>query len=297
MRSIGVTIPTLVGGGLIEPFAWGSDAPTAAAVDGTVSVGPAARPFTLADASGTSSSAFAAMFEKIKLLDGLLPEQNYWPPVATGAQPKAQLFDFGDGGNLENYGLIPLLMRGVKKIVVFINTETPMSTSYDPTIGTVTNNDMDSSFPPLFGIPFSSGGDPTLAVNQVFSSNDFAPVVQALQAKKKAGQPLVTSYTHTIQPNPWWGVPGSGTVEVLYVYLDQVQSWRNLLTDEWVKIQLDLGDAGEFPHFPNYKTIDENIFPPWGLTELTARQVNLLADLTCWVITQSGDVIKKFLAS
>ena len=42
-----------------------------------------------------------------------------------------------------------------------------------------------------------------------------------------------------------------------------------------MKLQLDLGDAGEFPHFPNYKTIDENLIPPWSLTELTPKQVNL----------------------
>ncbi|HUP62108.1 MAG TPA: hypothetical protein VNA69_17000 [Thermoanaerobaculia bacterium] len=82
---------------------------------------------------------------------------------------------------------------------------------------------------------------------------------------------------------------------MLYVYLDQVESWKKQIKDEWVKIQLDLGDLGEFPHFPNYKTIDENINPLWSLTKLTQRQVNLLAALTCWVVRSNEATFKGFL--
>lgn len=294
--AIKVSVLALVGGGFIESFAWGCNAPTAPATIGTVTVDAPSSVFSLVDASGTSSSAFAAIFEKIKFLDGLLPEQNYWPPVATGTQPGAQLFDFGDGGNLENYGLIPLIMRGVKKVLLFINTETPLSLTYDPTTGTAKEDDLDSSFPPLFGIPVTSDfGSAGPDYNHVFPSTDYAPLVQALQALKQKGEPMVVAKTHTIQANPFWGVPVGGTIDVLYVYLDQVASWKSQITDDWVKLQLDLGDVGEFPHFPNYKTIDENVLPPWSLTQLTPKQVNLLADLTCWVVRNSQSTIQSFI--
>ncbi len=294
--AIKVSVLALVGGGFIESFAWGCNAPTAPATNGTVTVDAPSSVFSLVDASGTSSSAFAAIFEKLKFLDGLLPEQNYWPPVATGTQPAAQLFDFGDGGNLENYGLIPLIMRGLKKVLLFINTETPLSLTYDPTTGTAKEDDLDSSFPPLFGIPVTSDfGSAGPDYNHVFPSTDYAPLVQALQALKQKGEPMVVAKTHTIQANPFWGVPAGGTIDVLYVYLDQVASWRSQITDDWVKLQLDLGDVGEFPHFPNYKTIDENVLPPWSLTLLTPKQVNLLADLTCWVVRSSQSAIQSFI--
>jgi hypothetical protein len=292
------SVQALVGGGFIEPFAWGCDAPVAPATDGTVSVGAPDVVFEVANASGTSSSAFAAILEKIKLLDKLLPEQNYWPPVASGTQPltqpAAQPFDFGDGGNLENYGLLPLIMRGVKKALLFINTETPLSLSYDPTTGKATTNDLDSSLTTLFGIPVKGGGT---NYNHVFPATDFAPLVQAMQALKRSGQPMVVSATHAIVPNPYWGIPGGGSIEVLYFYLDQVQSWTSQIKDDLVRDELKLGDLGEFAHFPNYKTIDETLVPPWSLTELSPKKVNLLADLTCWVVRNSQSTIQSFIGS
>lgn len=301
-------ITAVVGGGFIETFAWGCDAPAApaAASGDAVTVGAPASVFSVALASATSSSAYAAMLERIKQLDGLLPEQNYWPPMATPPQVPAQLFDFGDGGNLENYGVIPLLMRGVKKIVVFMNTESPLNLSYDPTQKTY-DDDIDSSFANLFGVPvysrsiFSHGAAPDF--NQVFPTADYAGVVNALKALAQAGQPMVYRTSHVLQENRYWGLPGGATVEMLYVYLGNVGAWRSQLTDHVVRTELDLGDVGMFPHFPNYSTIDENIIPtigedprpPWGLTELTPQQVNLLADLTCWVVRNSGGAFQSFI--
>jgi hypothetical protein len=290
------TVDALVGGGFIESFAWGCDAPATPSTTGSVTVGAPKSVFTAAHASGTSSSAFAAIFEKIKQVDGLLPEQNYWPPVASGIQPPAELFDFGDGGNLENYGLLPLIMRGVKKVVLFVNTETPLNVDYDPTTGVAHDSDLDSSFPPLFGIPVKSlFGKADTDYNQVFPSTDYAPLVQAMQALKRQGQPMVVTKTHTIQKNDFWGIPAGGTIDILYVYLDQVEAWKSQLKDDWVKLQLDLGDAGEFPHFPNFKTIDENLIPPWSLTQYTPKEVNLLVDLTCWVVLQNQATIEAFI--
>ncbi|HEX9982079.1 MAG TPA: hypothetical protein VGF69_02340 [Thermoanaerobaculia bacterium] len=292
--ALGGKWPTVVGGGFVEPFAWGGSEPLGPVTNGLVEVTPRATPFGAASASGTSSSAFAAIFEKIKLVDGLLPEEMYWPPTATGKQPPAQLFDFGDGGNLENYGIIPVIMRGVKKIVVFINTDNPLSLTYDgDPKKTASESEVDTSLPPLFGVP--TKGNAAASINQVFPQGDYTTLIQALQALKKAGQPLVHAMTHQIVRNPQrdgelgWGVPGGGSVEVLWVYLDKVDAWKDKLTDRDVRIQVDLAPTGigDFAHFPNYKTIDENILPPWSLTELTAKQANLLAALTCWVVRQS----------
>ena len=58
------------------------------------------------------------------------------------------------------------------------------------------------------------------------------------------------------------------------------------------------GDAeGPFQHFPNYKTIGQNHV--YELVELTPQQVNLLADLSCWNITNpdSAAVFQELLTS
>lgn len=288
----------LVGGGFIEPFAWGSTQPSSSgASNGTTSVGAPDTPFELVNASGTSSSAFAETFEKIKLLGSLLPEETYWPPQASGDQTAAQTFEFGDGGNLENYGLIPLLMRGVKKVILFVNTEVSLNLDYDPTSGSATSKDIDPNLPVLFGIPVTSGGNPAATVNQVFETSDYAPLVQALQAAKKTGDAIIVSSTHTIQQNDWWGIPANfGTIEILWVYLDQVSAWQSQLTDSMVISELNKGDFGAFPRFPNYLTVDENKIPPDSLTELTAVQVNLLADLTCWVVRNYSSSFTTFIS-
>jgi hypothetical protein len=302
-------VTAVVGGGFIESFAWGCDAPAAPTTNGgSAQVGAPAAPFTLVDASGASSSAFAAILEKIKFLDGLLPEQNYWAPMATAPQTPAQLFDFGDGGNLENYGVIPLLMRGVRKIILFINTSQPLSLTYDPDAPKTYDSDLDSGIPALFGVPVWShcffSPPPATDYNQVFPTGDYTALVQEMQALKKAGQPIVLQATHVLQENGYWGVPAGATVEVLYVYLDEVHEWRSQLTDIDLRAELDLRELGMFPHFPNYKTIDENltptpgetIIPPWNLTELTPQQVNLLADLTCWVVRNDASKFTGFIA-
>jgi hypothetical protein len=282
-----------VGGGFIEPFAWGSSAPaTTGASNGTVSVAQAPAVFRLIDASGTSSSAFAEAAAKNALLDVDLPEQPYWPPMATGNQITAQSFDFGDGGNLENYGLIPLLMRGVKKVILFVNTDSPLSTSYVPSTSGASSTDIDPNLPVLFGVPVTSGGNAAADNNTVFPAADFVTLVTKLQALKSSGDAMIVQMTHQVLANSTWGV-NSGSVEILWVYLDEVTSWKSQLTDDWVKVQLDLGDVGAFPHFPNYKTVDED--GTGTLTKLTAPQVNLLADLTCWVVRENASVFTDFI--
>ncbi|MGQ0680651.1 MAG: hypothetical protein ACT4OM_13535 [Actinomycetota bacterium] len=296
-RPLQPLISALVGGGFIEPFAWGCDAPAATSTTRRVRVGAPNAVFSVADASATSSSAYAAIFERVKGLDLLLPEQNYWPPVASGTQPAAQLFDFGDGGNLENYGLIPLIMRGVKEVLLFINTETPLNLDYHPRSGKATGRDIDGYLPLLFGIPVTDmlGVVSSPDYNQVFPSSEYAPLVQELQDQKRNGKPLVVSQTHTIVQNYFWGAPGGGTIEILYFYLDEVREWMFKLP-ELVQQELEHGVNGPFPYFPNYKTIDENR-PPWSLTQLTPQEVNLLADLTCLVVRNSRPTIESLVTS
>ena len=160
-----------------------------------------------------------------KLLDGLLPEQNYWPPVASGTQPAAQLFDFGDGGNLENYGLLPLIMRGVKKVLLFINTETPLEPHLrsDDRHGDARTIST-PNFPPLFGIPVTSLSARAPTTTRSSRASDYAPLVQAMQALKQNGPADGRARRRTpSRPIRYWGIPAGGTIDVLYVYLDQVE--------------------------------------------------------------------------
>jgi hypothetical protein len=289
---LGPPVYRTVGGGFLEPFAYGCPAPVGPPdSQGCVAVLPPPRPFTLTDASGTSSAAYGALFDEVDA--ALSPHVNYWPVTGAGGTPTFN-YAFGDGGNLENYGLIPMLLRGVRRIVVFINTETKLNLGYSPSATNPPSaSDLDDDLPPLFGVKvkeFLHTGNP-FPHNQVFDQDDFATVVVDLQEAKKAGGPAVALTELTVQPNPWWGLPGGWNVQICWVYLDRVADWEQQLPAD-LQAQIQEGNEpthpkGPFVHFPNYKTIDEDA---WDIVQLTAPQVNLLADLTCWTVSNSPDV-------
>lgn len=345
----------LVGSGYIEPFAYGGNGP--GSIDSgtqSINVSPTPFPFTLAAASGTSSSAFASAIEenyetilnglKFKGIVGaiekfalgillrflqkdtgladLSPQSNYWP-VASGNNQPTTPFTFADGGALDNYGLITLLRRRVKNIVVFINTSTKLDPTLDPT-KKIKSGQIDTSFPPLFGVPTHYTGIFTQN-NQVFPKEEFAIIVNALKLAKKNRKTVMAKYTHTIAENDWWGIQGvkldaSGNpahpnhpvspndqVNILWVYNDRVKDWEKALTTEQfyakglgevtLKEAIESGNAskpeGPFKLFPNYATAFQN--HDYELVELTAMQVNLLADLSCWNITENQAVFKQML--
>lgn len=289
---IGPPQTRLVGGGFIEPFAMGSSAPADAPSNGFVNVGAPPAPFTLVDASGTSSSAFVGIIEEAT--SDLSPQQPYWPVTNSGGEP-TEVFAFGDGGLLDNLGLISLLLRQVETIVVFINTETKLNTGYDPTKGPPSSTDIDNDTPPLFG--YGSG---VTANNQVFNQSDFVTLVQNLQAAKNAGGATMTTITHEVLENKWWGLPGGGTVTICWVYLDRATNWESQLGDPDVLAAIMTGNqpnpSGPFRYFPNYLTVDEDPGVLPSLVVLTNEQVNLLADLTCWDVTENADTFTSLLA-
>ena len=357
--------PFLVGNGYVEPFAFGGDAPRSQAApchpsgpDATCAeVPPPPRPFTVADASGISSSAFASVIEQnpFQFTDGLnlnriekwmlglvieilqkdtdllqlAPEADYWP-VTGAANEQTNCFTYGDGGLLDNYGLISMLRRRVKSVVVFINTSTKIDTTYDPASGPPKPAQLDSLLAPLFGIRVESPGIFSQH-NQVFPKDEFAAVFEALKTAKLNGKTVMTQRTHTLAQNDWWGIDGvalnsagnrlnpndpvspSDQVNVLWVYNERVAEWESLLTEDkfhakglgeiTLKQAIEAGNPtnpdsaeGPFQHFPNYHTMGQN--GKTKLVELTPEQVNLLADLSCWNITNDDGaaVFDRFLA-
>ncbi|MEM7114440.1 MAG: hypothetical protein AAF614_18540 [Chloroflexota bacterium] len=286
-----------IGSGYVESFAFGSSAPDSLLDDCegtdlptkcTVKVPGVKRPFTLTLASGISSAAFASILDKItSVID---PDMLYWP-IQSPAQPQAESFNFGDGGDIENYGLLSLLLRKVNRVVIFVNSETKLNLDYDPS-QPPEKGDIDTFLPPLFGFPTSMFPN-----NTVFTQDALVQVVHALQEKKRQGEPLVTVQTHTVQQNDWWGIEGGWEATVCWVYNDRVKSWEEQLPEE-IQRDIDRGnesliDFGPFKHFPNYKTMLENGL---DLVELTPEQVNLLADLSCWNMLQSQDLLESLFA-
>ncbi|WP_046758885.1 patatin-like phospholipase family protein [Kordia jejudonensis] len=296
----GRNIQFTTGGGFVEPFGFGSDLLSSQSRQlvkneaTPLRVKLAERRFEAVDATGTSSAAYGAIVSSnifLQLssdillgysLDHLLPEEEYWPISKSGVVENAEKYRFSDGGNLENYGLITLLQRGVEKVVVFINTDTPITINLDPSENCPPlASQIDSDLFPLFGYKM---GDQIH--NQVFTKNDFKTVYDGLSAAKKEGRSVMTKTTLTTVKNEWWGIPAGHTVEILWVYNETVPEWQNKLQAP-VLNEICLGPKGEFPDFPLYKLIFENGFTK-GIS-LTTAQVNLLYQLSAWNVYSNKD--------
>jgi len=282
-----------VGGGYVESFALGGPAPAERGQDAAVVQAPR-RPYQLADASGTSSAFFAGFAERLPVrgLVDFNPRLSLWPLYTDDAEVP---FTLGDGGVLENYGMIALLLRGVKRLIVCINTSTPLDLKYAAREKAPTADDLDAYLPPLFGFPVAQVGVNT-ANNKVFRPHKFIEVVEGLQAAIRAGGPAVTMTGLEVLNNGWWGLEGGFKVQVLWCYLQRSERFEAALGDRHVAAAIDRGNSfhllpglhGPFKHFPNYSTAWQND----DLVQMTPAQVKLLADLTCWSMMESEDKLR-----
>jgi hypothetical protein len=274
-----------IGGGLLDSFAMRSTY-LGEADPGDVLTSRPQRAFSLSDIAGCSSAAFAQLFEeKYTEFRGLVPRYPYWPIKNRAEQPALE-YRFADGGSLENLGINALLARGVPRLIVFINTDEGVRR--DPARNDVV---VSSDLPPLFGLqPFSPtdgyvpygpydpghGAARLFRHNQVFETSAFTELKQKLLAAKRAGGSLLVRQTLKVLANPWFNVPAQESVEVLWVYNDQVSSWWNQLPFD-TRAWLDIESLDDFPLY--------NTFTQLYLTPL---MVNAVAHLACWNVASGS---------
>lgn len=247
---------------------------------------------------------FNALSGVIGNIGDLAPKVPYWAPHGpvgelSATNPDTRTVKFADGGNLENLGIMALLQRSCTSIIAFINTMDPLVQSKEGLI-------VDSELPPLFGYCPKKEGQPyrlysalskeeldklggedfILRDNQVFPSTEFFPFLEkiATASRGKAGvlgsDPALFVQQLTTIKNARFGVEAGLSVKVLWVYNNPVASWQRQLSRE-IRFMMDL-EILDYDDFPNYNTISK--------IHLNARQVNLLAHLSCWNVVQSKDV-------
>jgi hypothetical protein len=274
-----------IGGGLLECFAKGSGFSKNGEYN-NVQVTKPERPFTLADIAGISSAAPAyTLEEKHPELNGLVPRYPYWPVSNRESNP-VQTYRYADGGSLENLGVNSQLARGIRKLIVFVNTDTAVEKDDKGIIN------ISSDIPPLFGyqpysykngyVPYSKSnpGSSSTRVfrhNKVFDGSPFGDLCTALYEAKHKGGALLVKQTLQVQPQAWFGVEGGFSVDILWVYNERVKWWwDNLHT--LVRDYLDLESRFDFPL---YKTVSQ--------LHLDASEVNALAHLSCWNVVAEID--------
>jgi Patatin-like phospholipase len=285
-----------LGGGFVESF--GYDSKLTLPGEGSnrrVTIGLPRYRMTLSDVIGTSGAAPQSLFLRLMIDNAGLPEFRQWPVDAVHAERETH---FGDGGHVENIGLMPLLARKVSNILVFINTATPFEPElnkagevhlYDDLVqffrkprtlrdGKVPQEMMDPNFDP------AESSDPPRVVIESGDAK-LAELHEAFTKARKAKQPLVHCAKYNITDNPRFGVTAYKNASICWVYLDRTQSWIDALDEDKNPA---LKRAISWRSFPHYKT-----FFARGtyIIRLRPRDANTLSNLTAWtVISQQGTI-------
>lgn len=241
--------------------------------------------YDLSEVIGQSSAFFALLLEKFDIFDILekfIPEQPYWPLKKdfSGSTIKK----VGDGGNLENLGIIPMLQRRVKNIIIFCNSEQKLANVR------MENNkwiDIDEFLPPLFNKKSSffpkSYDDLSRSATHVFEENQWDDFYsQLIKNNKNTGTAYFMGYLNVVR-NAYGIEPYRPRVLLIYNTLSD--HWMDLLSME-IRNNINQRDSGLFCRFPNYSTVMENhsgnIINDLGV--LTIAQSKLLTEFSFWNI-------------
>merc|ERR1712139_87498 len=185
---------------------------------------------------------------------GILPGASTWSPLDVDKQgvPVTHDLPIADASVYDDIGHIPLLRRGVKKMVLYDS-----SAVRDNSTGVLHPNLEEMVYvkaafgqpgEALPGLPPNPPGSPNYAMADnymtVFEPSEFAPLWEQTQAALASGEPLVFRGTFTVVDNPHFGIKGGWQVEIVWVFTLPSNSFRSALPEE---TRDDIHD-----YFPNY---------------------------------------------
>jgi hypothetical protein len=238
-------------------------------------------------------------------LQETIPRYQYWSVLHPRPSVPPRPSGFADGGNLENTGITALLAYSdIDSIIAFVNSMTVMqpgpygvadgSGGFIPGTAVI----VDASIPPLFGYqPYEAGGlgenqgyvlysqgsankYPMYVNNQVFESAAFPALLQGLWTASGSGsyeRPAIFRQRLAVRANSWFGVTPGREVTVVWSYLSFVADWEALFANNR-PVQAIIEVERLTNSFPNYSTLNTN---------LSATQINLLANLTAWSVNET----------
>jgi len=296
----------LVGGGFVESFAFGGSWKSLD-VQGSnqasfAEIRSAPTPFSLGHAVGISSAQFADEASMYGFSQILNPRISY-AGIADGnlEQQATRLFQFGDGGTLENTGVVAMVQSGANKLVSLINTWAPLANTSDLDLCNIppgtdlsrpTSGAASSDLGALFGFATGAAVNEYIANNHIFASEQYGPLLCKLQTLRDAGRPAIVAQNLTTVNNTWWNIPAGRDVEILCVYLERIADFTDQLPED-TRAEIAKGDQGTLRNYPFFDTLLQN--PP-ELIALTMSQANLLGSHFEFAVTQTADLFKGFLA-
>jgi hypothetical protein len=284
-----------LGGIYVSPYAYdavAADHPDASRVH--VTLNNEGRPFTLADMIASSGAAPLLALSRGVPIDALkratvtFPAFNHFSVRKNGdgieATPVVADLLHGDGGFSDNLGVMPLLARGVKNILVFVNGSEPFTD----------NESIESLFWALNKQEDTSGDR---SMNAVFDSDKYWEVKKGLADAVRQGEPPIYCGTGWhVHPNELYNVAEYNGLNICFINNEKVDAWveqlppdtRELVTSKGYKNIFNTREflkRRAFRNFPWFETFEQNA--PF-LIKLHAAQVMLLSQYTSWMLTDAG---------
>jgi hypothetical protein len=296
----------VVGGGYVESFGYDSYEPLRQPRDGRYTVrltGALLRGdkpygdrynFTLSDVMGASSAAPLITLSRYKVVNILFPEFRNWPvdrdaidQADDRVRRKADEFQHGDGADMDNVALTPLLVRKTENIIVFVNTEDVFERPAAG-CGNVTEEDLTDDIISFFR--------PTgvLIHNVVFDDNaGLEAICNGFAEKQAAGEPLVYCQPYDVIANERHGITPYRP-SICWVYLNRAQNWVDQLDLSAGDLVQDLyAGEGSFDTFPHYLTFAEQ---GGSLIDLNRERVVALTNFAAWMVMESAAYIAENLS-
>ncbi|MEH6475977.1 MAG: hypothetical protein V7727_09825 [Sneathiella sp.] len=261
----------------------------------TVKTGGRTGAFSLSDVVGVSGAAPQDFLSKIGFGALGFPEYHL-SSSDTSLKTSKNDFYHGDGGHVENQGIIALIVRRVQNIVAFVNTASPINCREDdcaPVENPVEDNKVLSNYVRGFFQKMTEK-DGTLAKygkNHIIDNKDtkFAELVSALKEKKQNGQPLVHCDTYDIIDNEYIGMYKMDGYKpnICWVYLDRSKNWMNALPNDETR---DYAKS-KWRNLPHFKTFLPGLLKP-AVVDLTHAEVNIGSNNSAWAVCESAkDII------
>ena len=292
-----LTVPGV--GGEVQSFAANGEAPTTFPRMGTMLLPKPDVPFTLSRAVACSSAAFAGAFSHTNMTSKINPVQTIWPVGPTqfgdvGTNSPALNHSIGDGGNLDNSGLLTMIRRGATKAIAFDSGDTEFvnSTVADFCDQNLNMTDVNYWASDTTNALFGYGEDNLGAWysnNQIFEKALLRPLLCDLQEIVATGKPAVIHKQLNVLENSFWGTLASEKpIDVIFVFNYRCTDFIEALPDD-TQAEISKGETGMFANFPYYSTTFQN--PPEPLT-LTLPQAQLLAAHSEYAIKENLVMIK-----
>lgn len=266
--------------------------------------------FELCEPVGTSGSAIEKeiLESNHKVLADWLPKFNYWNPAQYVADPAAakeeELF-FGDGGILENTGIISMLLRSIENIATFISQPIYLGEDFDPQKGP---NVMElfgyNEIACLFGeelLGTEKEGDKVVLTKtkdpvnrQVFdnSNGEFFDLINAFKSARATKSPLIYNHQLKVVDNELFGINLNGADYEPTVVWSAIDTWEAFNEALPTDISDQIGKPGQLEDFPKVKVFGEN---KGHVIQLTPMQANLLGSYGYELVTQNLSTYRSLL--